>query len=104
MSAGLSAVERGPLRGVGAGLLADLLLALPGRLAAADAAEVSVLAQATQSLIAACLLTGAPVPPHGIAGDLAKERVRQGDPAAHRLGAADARAARRRGRVALRAV
>jgi AraC-like DNA-binding protein len=77
LSAGLSAVERGPLRGVGAGLLADLLLALPGRLAAADAAEVSVLAQATQSLIAACLLTGAPVPPHGIAGDLAKERVRQ---------------------------
>ncbi|WP_431271888.1 helix-turn-helix domain-containing protein [Dankookia sp. P2] len=76
LSAGLGAMPPGPLRGAGAGLLADLMLALPRRLATAAAAEVPVLAEATRATIAACLLTGTPSPP-AIATNLAKERVRQ---------------------------
>ena len=76
LSAGLGAVPRGPLCGAGAGLLADLLLALPRRLAAAPAAEVPVLAEATRAAVAACLLASGP-PPTAFVADLAKERVRQ---------------------------
>ena len=69
-------MPRGPLCGAGAGLLADLLLALPRRLAAAPAAEVPVLAEATRAAVAACLLASEP-PPTAFVADLAKERVRR---------------------------
>lgn len=76
LSFGLGGLARGPLRGAAAGLLADLMLALPSRLAAARPEEVPALAEAMRAAIAVCLLTGV-TPPPAAAADLAKERVRQ---------------------------
>jgi AraC-like DNA-binding protein len=56
LSAGLSVVPPGPRSGAPAGLLADLLLALPEHLARATAAEAPALAEAIRSMISACLL------------------------------------------------
>ena len=77
-SAQLAALPSGPLRGSCAGLLADLLLALPARVAAAPAGNLGTMAEATRAAVAACLFTGAP-PPAAAArvADLQKERVRK---------------------------
>ncbi|MGG5820752.1 helix-turn-helix transcriptional regulator [Falsiroseomonas sp. HW251] len=76
LSAGLSALPRGPLRGPGAGLLAQMLLSLPAELDRASEADLPTLAEAARAMVAACLLTGLP---RGAAEaeDLRKERVRQ---------------------------
>lgn len=74
----LAAMPSGPLRGSCAGLLADLLLALPARVAAAPADSLAALAEATRMTVAACLFTGAPVPAAtACVADLQKERVRK---------------------------
>ncbi len=77
-SAQLAALPSGPLRGPCAGLMADLLLALPARVASAPAESLGSLAEATRAAVAACLFTGAP-PPAAAArvADLQKERVRK---------------------------
>ncbi|RAI58659.1 helix-turn-helix domain-containing protein [Roseicella frigidaeris] len=75
LSARLGALPRGRLGGVGAGLLADLMLALPRRLAEASAAEIPSLAEATRAAITAFLHAG--TSPSFFVADLAKERVRQ---------------------------
>jgi AraC-like DNA-binding protein len=76
LSAGLATLPRGPLRGVGAGLLAQTLLALPAQLARAREADLAVLAEAARAMVAACLLTG--VERDGSESEtLRKERVRQ---------------------------
>ena len=75
LSARLGAMPRGRLGGVGAGLLADLMLALPRRLAEASAAEMPLLAEATRAAIMAFL--HADTPPSSFVAELAKERVRQ---------------------------
>lgn len=76
LSAGLATLPRGPLRGPGAGLLGQTLLALPGQLAEAREADLPTLAEAARAMVAACLLTG--VSRDALqAEDLRKERVRQ---------------------------
>lgn len=77
-SAQLAAMPSGPLRGPCTGLLADLLLALPARVAATPSDSLSALAEATRATVAACLFAGAP-PPAAAAqvADLQKERVRK---------------------------
>lgn len=77
-SAQIAALPSGPLRGPCAGLLADLLLALPARVAAAPADGLCALAEATRTSVAACLFTGAPAPAATArVADLQKERVRK---------------------------
>jgi AraC-like DNA-binding protein len=76
LAASLAAMPSGPLRGAGAGLLTDLLLALPGRLAISEPADMPVLAEATRTMVAACFATGAP-PAEVAAIDLVRQRVRQ---------------------------
>lgn len=77
-SAQLAALPSGPLRGPCAGLMADILLALPARVAAAPPDGLATLAEAAQAAVAACLFTGA-LPPAASAqvADLQKERVRK---------------------------
>ena len=81
LSAGLGALPGGPQRGAGAGLLADILLALPGRMAEASPSEVPALADAVRAAVATCLLSGRPPARDATAAalprELAKERVRQ---------------------------
>lgn len=83
LSAGLSSLRPGLLRGAGAGLLADLMLALPNRVAAAGPEELPTLGGAVHAAIGACLLAGtglgdAVVDPLADAGaSLARERVRR---------------------------
>ncbi|MFL1462424.1 helix-turn-helix transcriptional regulator [Roseococcus sp. DSY-14] len=59
LSQGLAALGDGPLRGAGAGLLADWLLLLRGRLETGAAEEAPHLAEAAVAMISACLLVGA---------------------------------------------
>lgn len=61
LARGLAVLPRGPLRGSGAGMLAQALLALPKQLDQATEQDLPVLAEVARSIIAACLLTGAPV-------------------------------------------
>ncbi len=81
LSAGLGSLPGGPQRGAGAGLLADILLALPGRMAGAAPDEVPALAEAVRAAVAACLLAGRPAGQDATAAalprELAKEKVRQ---------------------------
>jgi AraC-like DNA-binding protein len=80
LSAGLSALPPGHLRGAGASLLADLLIALPARAAAAGADELPSLAGAVQCAVVACLLAGGDGSGHRlttVAATLARERVRR---------------------------
>lgn len=83
LSAGLSALRPGLLRGAGAGLLADMMLALPGRAAAASVDEVPTLAGAIHAAIGACLLAGSGLgeaaadPLADASLGLARERVRR---------------------------
>ena len=58
LSVGLAALGAGVLETPGAALLADYLLLLERRLSAMTPEQVPVLATATRSMIAACLLTG----------------------------------------------
>lgn len=80
LTAGLAALPSGLLRGAGAGLMADMMLALPARAAAARADELPTLAGAIHAAIGACLLSSAALPP-GPSADAAaipvKERVRR---------------------------
>ena len=79
LSAGLAALGPGVLETPGAALLADYLLLLERRLSTMTPEQVPVLATATQSMIAACLLAG--VTPKAVApADRAvaqMERIRQ---------------------------
>lgn len=80
LTTGLAALPSGLLRGAGAGLLADMMLALPARAAAASSDELPVLAGAVLAAIGACLLSGVSVPvvpAVDSAAGLAKERVRR---------------------------
>lgn len=80
LTAGLAALPSGLLKGSGAGLIADIVLALPARAAAARADELPVLARAVHAAIGACLLSGTSLPTIP-AADAAispvKERVRR---------------------------
>jgi len=62
LARGLAALPRGPLRGAGATMLAEALLALPRQLETATEADLPVLGEIARSMVAACLLSGAPVP------------------------------------------
>ena len=79
LSAFLSTLRAGPLVGACTGLLADLMLALPGRVAEAAPEELPALAEATRAAVTACLMAGRPQPAEGTAAiaDLEKERVRK---------------------------
>jgi AraC-like DNA-binding protein len=81
LSTALASQPPGLMRGAAAGLLADLLLALPARVAIAQPDEVASIAAAVHATIGACLpATGADqaraLAPDTTAG-LAKERVRR---------------------------
>ena len=60
LSRGLSALPRGPQRGVGAALLAELMLALPRELKAAGEADLPALGEVIRAMIGACLLPRMP--------------------------------------------
>ncbi|MCZ8106739.1 MAG: helix-turn-helix transcriptional regulator [Burkholderiales bacterium] len=80
LTAGLAALPSGLLRGAGAGLIADMMLALPARAAAARADELPILARTVHAAIGACLLSGvspSAASPADAAIGLAKERVRR---------------------------
>lgn len=80
LSSGLGALRPGLQRGAGAGLLGDVLLALPGRLSSARAEEVPSLAGAALAAVGACLLAGQHGQPFGLLSDateLTRERVRR---------------------------
>ncbi len=81
LTAGLASLPPGLQRGAGAGLLADLMLALPARISPARPDEIPTLAGALQTAIGACLLSGPSFAATAPAGDatasLAKERVRR---------------------------
>lgn len=79
LSSFLGSLRTGPLPGACAGLLADVLLSLPERVANATEEELPALAEATRATVTACLLAGRPQPAEGIAAvaDLEKERVRK---------------------------
>lgn len=75
ISAGLSALPRGPLHGVGSALLARTLFALQDQLSTAAESDLPVLTEAARSMVAACLLTGVTPPADG--DQSRKERVRR---------------------------
>jgi AraC-like DNA-binding protein len=79
LSAALGAVRHGPLHGASAGLLGDLLLALPERLVSAAPRDLPALVEATQAVVAACVGAGASQGGTNAAAlyDLQKERVRK---------------------------
>lgn len=58
LTAGLSLRAPGPRMGVGAAVLADMLLTLPEHLARADASEAATITEAITSLVSTCLLRG----------------------------------------------
>lgn len=58
LAAGLAKLSPGIVRGAGAGLIADMILALPARLAAARPEEIPTLAAAIDAAIRACLVSG----------------------------------------------
>jgi AraC-like DNA-binding protein len=78
LAAQLATLPSGPVRSPCAGLLGDLLLALPSRVAATPASALDLLGEATRATVAACLFIGA-APPAAVASvaDLEKERVRK---------------------------
>jgi AraC-like DNA-binding protein len=81
LSAGLAALGPGLLRGPGAGLLADLMLALPARLAATSAEQLPTLAGAVNGSVSACLFARGSslgvLPARDAATESARERVRR---------------------------
>lgn len=77
LTAGLSRLPAGRVRGAGAGLLAEILAALPARLRATSAADLAPLAEVLRGMIA-CALPGDPrraEVPAASEGPLPRDRV-----------------------------
>ncbi|MCP8938237.1 helix-turn-helix transcriptional regulator [Alsobacter sp. SYSU M60028] len=80
LTSGLDSLPRGLQQGTGAALLADLMLLLPARAAAAPPEELPCLAAIVQSAISSCLLAGRDTHVQISAASataFAKERVRR---------------------------